>query len=913
MSDVKKDVPAWNSQMEVQLSDLSQRTATKHDDNSSFVSELKTTTSMEFKVNKVNNIRQSKFSSEGHDPATMMMDWRRLDSILYKKRQEKYLKQNETLPKSCFDPNYVDEITNEALTREKQKAFDEQQQNQKKSQGETKQSTTKKVWRTPISLKIKGRTPSVLKGERAAGVDVQLHPDNFKTMEEYRKAVKLQKELIHEQSWIIRLRKRQHFFLLVAQAWIQEVIDVVALVQRNIHWYEIPWYREILKAILIEFHQRDSSKYPESLVLLSRALVSNPDVLSPMIYVVTNTTRTHDLAGVSISLALIRSWFVAMSSWNMRKARGCYPLGSLNRTSLPADFQYDYLSSVIITLFDDTLPFQITQKAIEFVYSIWDIIPIERSEALRKLLLEKNIFINLMLHWERNVRIFFAYTIAVRLLQPRKWSLDGGMPSVHFEDFVEPNEEEEEEEEEEDSSDDDEDGDMITIERMNSSSARLTIDHSTHSSKSSFHASSGSFHDGSPDLKALPRLVKNKDHSTYHTGDGFTGAADATGVVINTGNTSPERKLRLRLNRPRPKSRGSVVMASLDLSSVIDETSKNVTNAMKNDSTAEGSPATPTYAGVQHPKGTRRIVLSTDEMKRNSQRSLNMDGERKSSHATNGNHLDNSQSTRTEAETKSNSIRSNRGSSSSLSSSMLENGPTPSQLRMSALIRCIRRNNIVYQKNRIIRINQEQKEEGQQKKKIFNDNEIFDARERPKGGMETRLKDAASQELWRMKQNDMLKDEHEYGSDRRIFGNDNKVDKGNNNVLKIHRGMGGECYNFLIKNATDDDLLLKSDFLWKDIILPNPRQMVYAKDALRLYSLASRRVYGLQEQMEQDKKKGSGGGGGGDDNGGDGENNENGDGIQVPELTFVALVADGHGYKDATTVKEDAYVKIEES
>ena len=82
-----------------------------------------------------------------------------------------------------------------------------------------------------------------------------------------------------------RLRKRQHFFLLVAQAWIQEVLDVVALVQRNIQWYEIPWYREVLKAILLEFERMEASRFPESLVLLSRALVSNPDVISPLVYV----------------------------------------------------------------------------------------------------------------------------------------------------------------------------------------------------------------------------------------------------------------------------------------------------------------------------------------------------------------------------------------------------------------------------------------------------------------------------------------------------------------------------------------------------------------------------------------------------------------------------------------------------
>ena len=635
---------------------------------------------------------------------------------------------------------------------------------------------------------------------------------------------------------------------------------------------------------MIEFYVRDTNKYPESLVLLSRALVANTDVLSPMIYASTASTRSSDLAGVSISLAMIRSWFVAMTSWDLRTARGCYPLASLNRTSLPSDFQYDYLFSIIVTLFDDGLPFQITQKTIEFVYSIWDIIPNDRLEHLRKTLLESGIFINLFLHWERNVRIFFSYTMAVRLLQPRKWSFSGGMPSVHFEDFVE--EEEEEEEDSEEGSSEDEEDDIITIERMNSSSARLTIDDRTRSSSTHSNNTTHNSHsfEGSPELKALPRIITYDDPTSF---DRFTGAANVTGVSIQIGashsaasnSNGVTRATNTKALQQRIAPSRNSVMYSLELDNI---------DRLYDPS----SPATPTFAGHEHPKGARRIILSKSN---SSSSNLTMDGDEDDAS------LDDSRKSRIEAEHKSTTNNNNmpqvmftpqatRISVQSMgsSSNVYEEGSTPSQERMSSVLRHIRRSNMIYQEKR--------------KNDFGSSTILFDARESPKGGMENKLKDDISVQVWNEKHNEMLKDENEYGHDQRKsatqqfqqWGTDDVHYDGDANLnmtLENHPGMGGESINYLHRQKEKDELLLQRDFMWSTIKLPTEHQLVYAKDALRVYSLASRRVHIIQQEQA------------------------NGKDVLVPELTFVALVADesGHGYKDATTTKKDQYVKIEEA
>jgi hypothetical protein len=863
-NEVDSEISGWANE-DINLNRLSMRCATQYDEikmknvhcndggqsmNSGTVNrngegggQQNLSNSFESKLSKFSHLRSpSKVhgATMTHDPATMMMDWRYFDRLLSHKCKDEYKRQNDLLPRSCFDPIYVDEITDEALIRE----YSNMDENETKTNGIVERNNTKRgkgeiVRNAKQGSKLKLKSNSLLKGLRAAPVNVHLNLADFNNdMEAYRKAVNLQLVLIRDQSWILRLRKRQHFFLLVSQvctlyclftfmallfhklinhlkhhrfyyilfnsqAWVQEVLDVVALVQRIIQWYEIPWYRELLKAIMLEFQTLEAARYPESLVLLSRALVSNPDVISPLIYVVTKTTRSQDLAGVSISLALIRSWFVAITSWDTRLARGIFPLGSLNRTSLPIDFQYDYLSSVIVCLFDDSLPFQITQKALEFLYSIWDIIPGARAEALCKTLLETGIFLNLMLHWERHVRIFFAYIMAVRFLQPRKWCGNGGMPSIHFEDFVEAAGEDEMESGETeygDGDDDYEDDDIISIERMNSSSSRLNVDGKQK------HNDNVSSIDGSPELKALPR-------TTHAKSENFVGAAD----VIGQGGIHEKNSefFEISLN----PSWGSVA----NFNDHVETKQKEVDEILS-------PPRTPTAAGAQHPKGTRKIVFKSQQ---------------------------------------------NSTLSSKVSTITAPTSPSRSivQDKMGALIRCLRRQTIKYELER---------------KNTNAKIRCLDAREAPRD-MENKFKNPTLFIIWKDIQKDQLKDELEYGTETNeaCWGNDNVGGLG---TKLIHPGIGGESQQHLTITKEEDNKLLRKDFLWSNVALPPKEKLVYAKDALRLYTLASRRVHALQEKLAEES-------------------------ITVPELTFVALVADesGHGYKDATTTRKDEYVNIQEA
>ena len=150
-----------------------------------------------------------------HDPATMMMDWRYCDQVLSQhiRTKKEYIRQNQMLPRSCFDPEYVDAITDEAEEREKRNIEIEQiknniQQEDKEGKEEQKETTTsprtKKAKKAKKGKLIK-KTKSILEGLRAAPVDVKLNLNDFnEDITQYRKAVNLQLALKHDQSWILR-------------------------------------------------------------------------------------------------------------------------------------------------------------------------------------------------------------------------------------------------------------------------------------------------------------------------------------------------------------------------------------------------------------------------------------------------------------------------------------------------------------------------------------------------------------------------------------------------------------------------------------------------------------------------------------------------------------------------------------
>jgi len=57
-------------------------------------------------------------------------------------------------------------------------------------------------------------------------------------------------------------------------------------VSSNISWKDVPGYRVILKAVLLEMKERDVAYYPEALKDATCALLANEKLLNVLVYIV---------------------------------------------------------------------------------------------------------------------------------------------------------------------------------------------------------------------------------------------------------------------------------------------------------------------------------------------------------------------------------------------------------------------------------------------------------------------------------------------------------------------------------------------------------------------------------------------------------------------------------------------------
>ena len=221
---------------------------------------------------------------------------------------------------------------------------------------------------------------------------------------------------------------------------------------------------------------------------------------------------------------------------------------------------------------------------------------------------------------------------------------------------------------------------------------------------------------------------------------------------------------------------------------------------------------------------------------------------------------------------------------------------TPTQERIGALLRCVRRSTREYETTR---------------RKAFEDvdeSKILDATTRPSAEVEKNLKGAeAALSAFRDRRAKAMEDEVEFGT-AAASNNNGEFDTWGDDLdprasaeKDLHPLVGGESLEVLMNPETvaADAKVLQKAFLWPTIEQPSAAKLVYAKDALRMYTLAARRIRQLQisvVQVDAQQRLARS----------RGEEVEPCP-VTVPELTFVALVQDegGHGYRRATKARSD--------
>jgi len=92
--------------------------------------------------------------------------------------------------------------------------------------------------------------------------------------------------------WKHRIQKRGVAFFLIVKHWAIRISNT--LVSKSINWKDVPGYRTVLKAILIELKERETHNYPEALIDATCALLANEKLLNIFVTIIFNKTCAYD-------------------------------------------------------------------------------------------------------------------------------------------------------------------------------------------------------------------------------------------------------------------------------------------------------------------------------------------------------------------------------------------------------------------------------------------------------------------------------------------------------------------------------------------------------------------------------------------------------------------------------------------
>ena len=340
-------------------------------------------------------------------------------------------------------------------------------------------------------------------------------------------------------------------------------------------------------------------------------------------------------------------------------------------------------------------------------------------------------------------------------------------------------------------------------------------------------------------------------------------------------------------------------------------------------------PHTPTAAGKEHPRGSRVVMLTErsqmDLLRDHSGESpLSSVSEKGASNLTESFQQEGQDSRTTSTLSSQSSTSSKSGKHRSMSSSSVRQ-TTEAMERMAAMIRILRRKVRDYESRRVKAWAEDAERECWEK-----DTLMLDATTRPGDDFHFGSSvDELHHMMYKMKVEELTKDEVEFGNhvspdsyggggdgngssrddiSESCWGQD--LDQSSDPSMRIHPLLGGECLDYLLDERVqeNDEACLKRGIMWDAIEKPGSGRLAYAKDALRMYTLAARRIYALHTRVKRAERerrmtisspapsKG--------------ENDDSmvlsAEDLQVPELTFVALVKDEKGmYKNATLAKKD--------
>ena len=207
--------------------------------------------------------------------------------------------------------------------------------------------------------------------------------------------------------WKLRIQKRGVAFFLIIKQWVLYVKNT--LVSKNVSWKDVPGYKLILKAMLLELKERDVALYPEALKETTCAMLCNEKLLNVFTTIVFKKTHAYDALAVSGALELVAAWLTTLYK---------------NKQLIPPQFDYMFFFKAISILMDLDHGMS-TAKVIWFLYKVLHVLPAAQRNGMLQQLLSPEKFYHYFFHWSYNVRMVFHYLYFFQLYQ----NLNGALPA----------------------------------------------------------------------------------------------------------------------------------------------------------------------------------------------------------------------------------------------------------------------------------------------------------------------------------------------------------------------------------------------------------------------------------------------------------------------------------------------------
>lgn len=167
--------------------------------------------------------------------------------------------------------------------------------------------------------------------------------------------------------WLRRVQKHGHFFFMYSSEWVTYVLDTLGVLatqstenfegrifKSGIRWHNIPGYKQILKAFLLELRRREPKEYPESLRKLSLLLLVDHNLVTPFANILIPKTNVFDLDCVTTTIDLLSAWFTTVHGWPGRFVAAKILRSGGPHTAMSADLAMSRARSLFFTRMEES-------------------------------------------------------------------------------------------------------------------------------------------------------------------------------------------------------------------------------------------------------------------------------------------------------------------------------------------------------------------------------------------------------------------------------------------------------------------------------------------------------------------------------------------------------------------------------